>query len=377
MKCPGSVSLSRGIEPEEGSAAAALGTSAHALAAACLLTGEDAWEKISETFCYEMGGATVDEDMANAVQVYLDYCREPEFHQGEAWVERHFHCPPIHPMMYGTSDFTRLFDNAKLLRVVDYKHGAGIVVEAKQNVQCMYYAAGMLSDLDLWDQIETIELVIVQPRGFHTDGPIRTWTMSTDALAAWVDDELVPAMNWAATSNETVAGDHCRFCPVRFCACPALLATLDELEITLAEMQKAGGAEELTNEQVARYLNIFEVAKIGMTAANKTAFNRLQAGQTVPGYKLVPARSNRTWKEGAEAVLVDKFGVGAYTDPELKSPAQIDKLPEGTALTTKHAFKPDAGLTVAKADDNRTAVSKDTKSMFQDVTKRKRNSKGE
>jgi hypothetical protein len=45
-------------------------------------------------------------------------------------------------------------------------------------------------------------------------------------------------------------------------------------------------------------------------------------------------------------------------------------MPEGAALVARYAYKPDAGLTVARGDDTRPTVSKDTKSMFTDQTKK-------
>lgn len=47
MACPGSVNWSKGCADEE-SDHAALGTAAHALAAACLIEGRDAWEAIGD-----------------------------------------------------------------------------------------------------------------------------------------------------------------------------------------------------------------------------------------------------------------------------------------------------------------------------------------
>ena len=70
MNCPGSVRLCRTI-PNESSAAAEEGTAAHELAETCLKSGQDAVEFIDRT----VHGFTVDEDMAEAVQVYLDYIR--------------------------------------------------------------------------------------------------------------------------------------------------------------------------------------------------------------------------------------------------------------------------------------------------------------
>lgn len=131
-------------------------------------------------------------------------------------------------------------------------------------------------------------------------------------------------MDRALTSDETQSGEHCRFCPVRSRACPQIAKDMDELEALMKSFE-GGAADELSNAQVARFLDLLAVAKIAASAANKTAYNRLQAGDDIPGYKLVSGRANRIWKADAEAALKAKFGDEAFTKPELKSPAEIEK----------------------------------------------------
>lgn len=380
MACPGSVGLSRGIVDEE-SDHAALGTAAHTLGALCLEQNRDAWTFIGHfvgdgTAHYDSEGPVtgmkyVDKDMADAVQVYLDTLRtsHPNRNQGNTWIERPFHCPDIHQYFYGTADFVHL--DGDVLYVTDYKHGAGIVVEVERNPQLMYYAVGAIDSLGLWDKVDRVVLRIVQPRGFHFDGPVREWTVDLVALSQWLEDELVPAMDRAMSSNATKSGEHCRFCPVRGRACPQILKDAEELERIVAQMgdDMEKGAAELSNDQVARFLDLYDVFKIAATAASKTAFHRMSNGHTILGRKLVKAKKNRAWKEDAEAALKAKYGDKAFTEPTLKSPAEIDKMAQGKALTARYAFKPEGDLTVVKGDDTRAAISRDTKSLFKPVGK--------
>lgn len=364
LKCPGSVPLSVGIDDEDDDTFSKPGTAAHDLAAHCLTKNCDAWTMIGATL---MGtGVTVDKDMADAVQVYLDAIREahPDRDQGNSWIERHFRCPSIHKHFYGTADFV-YFDKGELtLHVWDYKHGAGIVVEVEDNPQCMYYACGALEDLLLWPDVGTIVLHIAQPRAFHSGGPVREWRISSNDLLEWLEETLIPAMDRAMSATETTSGEHCRFCPVRRYACPQLLKDATEMEVLLETAEQKGGVEKLTNQEVARFLNLNDVLKIAAKAATETAVARLQSGQEIPGRKLVKAKANREWKEDAEAELVKKYGKQAFTEPALKSPAQIDKLPEGTQMSARYAFKPDTGYTLAKGTDTRAAVNKSVKQLF-------------
>ncbi len=365
MKCPGSVSLSEGVEDDE-SEHAARGTAAHHLGELCLLTVRDAWTFIGD----EIKGFKVDKDMADAVQVYVDWIRKEVSDVRYGLIEHKFHAPTLHPLYYGGIDFAYHFSAKRELLIVDYKHGMGVVVEVPWNPQCLYYAGGIMETLDLWKDIDTIRIVIAQPRGWHSSGPVREWTISVQDLDIWLVEKLLPAMDRAMVSRDTESGEHCRFCPARFRACPQLLKDFEEFT-TMANQIKASekGAEELTNAQVERYLELEGVMKIVSAAVKKTAFNRLQHGATFEKWKLGSAKVNREWKEDAKDALVAKYGKGAYEEPKLLSPASVEKLPEGKAMAARYAFKPEAGLTLVPMDDARPAVNRDTKSLFQPVKK--------
>lgn len=374
---------------------AAEGTAAHWLGETCLCSGHEAWCYIGQV---APNGVEVTADMAIAVSVYTQTLAKlyPDAVVGvNCWVERRFYCPTIHDYFYGTADFVYHDRETQTLEVNDYKHGRGVLVSVEENSQCMYYACGALEELGLWNDVERVKLRIHQPRGFHPDGPVREWEVSTAALEEWLWNVLVPGMDRALTSKATASGEQCRFCPARTRACPQLVADMEEFEEMSREID-ANTAPALTNEQLARFLNLEEVAKIAKSAAYKTAFGRLNAGRKIPGRKLVQGKVRRAWK-GDTAAIVDaalaKFGRRAFTASaliglltpaqlasvptrlmaeQLKSPSEIDKLPGGTQFTKRWAFKPQGELTVAKAEDPRAQVSVDTKSMFTPVRKGKR-----
>lgn len=391
--CFGSVGLSYGIsEDEDDDTFSKPGTAAHALAASCLTQGNDAWQSIGEQF----GGVDVDKEMADAVQMYADVIRYeyPDRHQGNSWIERGFHCPEIHDLCYGTADFVYWDEAARTLHVWDYKHGAGIVVDATNNVQCMYYACGVLEDLDLWLAVDTIVLHICQPRGFHFDGPIREWSIDVSDLEDWMMDVLIPGMENALVSRDTKSGEHCRFCPARLRACPQLMMDMGELwdiletlgvipggDQTLEEMEAAvkaslegRTADKLDTEDLARGLDLLDLTPILKKAYERVAFNRMtQNGVMIENRKLVNKRMNRTMKDGGEKKAVKTFGKKrAFTVSELKSPAEIDKMPGGKAFTAEWAYKPKGDITIAKASDNRRPIEpKDVSKMFKPVKGKK------
>ncbi len=379
MVCPGSVIQSEGIEDEE-SDDAALGTCAHTLGERCLNESREPWLFTGQWINGESwlaptddndecdlrakeGWHLVDRDMVDAVQFYIGAINlwHPK---GDGMVEHAFHCPSIHELFYGRSDYTYI--DGRTLHVWDYKHGIGIVVEAPHNPQLMYYAAGVMESLNLWDAVDTVVLHIVQPRGWHIDGQHRYWETTPDVVVEWLEDKCIPAMNHAMVSRDTKAGLHCRFCPARQAQCPALMEKMAEY-MGLVIMADRRGADALTAEQLGTLLALHELGKIVAKAANKTAYARMSTGIDVPHVKLVKARKNRVYKDGADVAAVKEFGDAAMTEPEVKSPAQIDELPGGKAFTARWAFKPEGGTTIAPSSDPRRAVKRGAKALFRPV----------
>ena len=371
LNCPGSISLGADSD-NESSVHANTGTVAHTLAAACLRGGADAWQ-------YVGGGAVdenypdifVDKEMADAVQVYLDYIREERSAKfikgGGTWanvpaheyIEEFFHLPELHEHFAGTADYA-LVRRDDLL-IVDYKNGVGIVVEAQDNPQLMYYAAGTIEKLGLWEKLETVKMVIVQPRAPHAFGPVRSWEIKVSELYNWLCDTLIPGMYEAEWSTATSAGKWCQFCPCLVRQCPAVAAVVDELE----ELMKMKAAD-MTPEQMSRVLVLGEVFKKHNSAVIKAALARAEKGVEIPGFKIVKGYGHRVWKSGAP--VEEEFGEDAFEAPKLKGPAGIQKLPLGKKFATRWGHPPETGNKLVPDVDARQAQGPSQKSMFQSVT---------
>lgn len=344
------------------------GIAAHKLVERCLSQNKDAWHYVGK----KISGIKVDKEMSDAVQIYINAVRDthPDRHQGNFWIERPFHARLLHEELWGKSDAVFLDVPNRTLHIWDYKHGAGIIINVVENPQEMHYACGTIEDLMLWVSVDWVVLHIVQPRGWHWDGPIREWKVSVEDLRVWMNLTMLPAIYRAEKEDPQIAsGEHCRFCPVRAYACPQLEDDMDELEEML-EMIAQKGASKLSAKNVARYLDLRTLMNIVGKAADNTAFGLLNAGKKVPGYKLGAARVNRELKKGGETAAKKKFGKRAYTEPKLKSPAQIEAMAQGKEFTARWAFKPDGGNTVVKAADSRMPVNRDYSDMFDDLTEK-------
>lgn len=351
LNCSGSIALLAKLEIPETTDEPEyriLGTAAHHFAAICLTTGADAWETIGEV--YPDTEIKADEPMANAIQVYLDAVRPGMATAQTKGVEEHFHRPELHPDYHSTIDEWDV--NGDLLTITDYKHGEGIAVDVEGNAQTMYYAYGKLQD---FPEIRRIKLRIVQPRGFHPDGPVREHEITAEELCEWAEDELLPAMHRKELDGELDAGPWCRFCPAKL-VCP-LLTSLFEAAVK-ADPKKI---ITLSNESLGRSYQYVQAVKFYLKAMEDEAYRLLNLGKTVPGIKLVAKKANRVWKTEAQGVLHARLGDMIYSAPELKSPAKIEEIgPEAKELVKEWAYSPLTGFTVALEADKRAAVKVQT-----------------
>lgn len=355
MNCPGSVALLNHLHlpPSDDPDYRKDGSAAHEAAAAVLQNDLETWEVVGAT--YE--GVEITAEMSDAIHVYVEECRsimaEAKAEGGRIFIEEKMHHPQVHKMYFGTVDFAAVIPSQRLLKVRDYKHGEGIVVEPYWNAQFLYYAYGILL---LYPDVDTIEVGVVQPRIWHEDGPVRTFTLTAQQLRDWVQQELVPAMNATEVDGSLDAGKWCRFCPAKL-VCP-----LQKALFGAAMRADPREIVNLSDEEFGRNYQYIDAVKQYIAAAEKEAYRRLYTlGRTIEEIKLVHKKANRVFKTEAETVFKARYGDKAYSPAKLKSPAEMEKLdPEAKKLVKEWAFTPESGLTVALKADKRVGVKVST-----------------
>jgi hypothetical protein len=358
MACPGSVRLSKDA-PRRSSRYADEGTAAHQLAERCLADGVDAATRIGEVELVNGAAWDVTEEMAEAVQVFLDQVRGAMQPGDTLLQEQRFDLSALYPGMFGTNDACVVSPSRGRLFVLDYKHGKGHAVEAIGNPQLRYYGLGALMSLKPVG-IREIVLTIVQPRAPHRDGPVRSETITVMDLLEWTAD-----LKRAATATEDVfapvrAGEWCTFCPAAG-TCPALRDKA--LEAAMADF---GGATitvpadpgVLSPEEMARLLDSADLIDKWLAAVRAHALHLAESGQPVPGYKLVDKRATRKWRdEGAVPQHLSAMGLGPDDthDRKLRSPAAIEKLlpKEKRAALADLVEKVSSGVNLVRDDDAR------------------------
>lgn len=363
MFCPGSLALSLSlpatarIERE----AAAWGTCAHQIAEFCLRHGRDAAIYIGEEQVCGRFKFTVDEEMANCAQVYLDYCNDLIDRGGTFWVEEHLPLDKLHPPFDagGTGDFIVFLPRERLLEIVDLKGGKGVVVDAAENAQTRSYALGaMLAHQGLG--IDQVKTTIVQPRANHKDGVIRSETFHVVDLLEW-STELLKGMHLASHALDAFAAANgnqvmldawrdtylkpgkCQFCPAEG-VCPALRndarSVIDkwfETDADTGAMTLHNTALDTSPETLAADLDMMDQLTNWMNARRAYAQQLVESGGAIPGYQLVDKRGTRKWVSDDDADMASeiskatKLDIAKLYSRKLLSPAQVEKLLPATA----------------------------------------------
>ncbi len=371
MACPGSVRLSKEIpdlDKSSGSVYAREGTAAHAVAEKCLLNGMDPVFYVGQ----KIEGIKVTREMAAAVAVYVDKLRliaDGAMQEiSDEHVEQRFTLEALDPPepMFGTVDFC-MYDElrGKHLWVCDYKHGAGVAVEAVDNPQLQFYALGAV--LALGVKPRKITVVIVQPRCAHHDGIVRDWTFDWEDLVAFKEALMVAAYETEKPEAALCVGDHCRFCPA-LARCPAQ----QEFAVTVAQDEFAdlSTTEDslpqphlMSDEEMAVVLDKADYVMAWLRACQRYAQEQLEANQPVDGWKLVTKRANRKWTDSSEvrAFLSTLEGLEEedYIESSLLSPAKLEKLLRtfGYELPDGLTNRTPSGYNVVREDDPRKAVT--------------------
>lgn len=362
MACPGSVGLYKKL-PDEAfefeSPEAKAGTDAHGHLEK-ILKEEQSVRDVPEK-----------DGMREAVQMAVDVIRSLIAGKGKSWwVEHKFNLSQIHKDCFGTADLVVYDSVKKMLHVVDYKHGKGVLVDPEWNKQLMYYGLGALTSLSEVGEVDTVRLTIIQPRAEHHTGQfIRSWDLDPTYLYDFSQDLLEAVLESEKPGAALVPGSHCRFC-LAAASCPELhqlaqaQAEKDFSPVVIDE-EKRGLREPKTTEEVARALKVVPILKGWLKSVQEYAYFRAMSGEVIPGYKLCEKRPTRKWQN--EDLAIEYFEQKGFVEreifkaPQIRTPAdfeKVNKLNKKEKLAIEHLIvKESSGLTLAPEYDKRPAVT--------------------
>lgn len=260
---------------------------------------------------------------------------------------------------FGTGDVLIIADGK--IYVIDLKYGKGVPVSAENNSQLKLYGIGALREYELLYDINSVVLMIVQPRLDN----FSEWEISVSDLMDWALQVVKPKAKEAYQgSGEQKVGDWCRFCKAK-----AICRAYSEHNLKLAKYEFVD-SELLEDDEIADILGKLDVLTDWAKAVKEYALDKALKGKVWPGYKVVEGRSNRTFLNDKAVMDILKargFKRSDYVVTKLANLSKIEQLlgktdfplilkgqiikPEGApALVTLDDKRPARGIEQAKAD---------------------------
>ncbi|SFN75899.1 Protein of unknown function [Izhakiella capsodis] len=343
-------------------------------------------------------GPQVTQEMADKVGEYVEAVWALAQHPGAMLMVEH-KCDFSHvvgiPDQFGTADAVIIINDE--LQIHDLKYGYE-KVDAFENPQLMIYALGALEQFSMIADFSSIRMFIHQPRINHVseyETPVENlleFGQNVKSIAARV---LELADNAAINGPDIIPktafhpGEKtCRWCKRRG-KCQAqgeyvsasLMNDFSEISdpphledaLTTARQKLAGSDGKWLGETLPLIDHIESWCK----SVRSAAFNMLQNGHPVSGYKLIQGKQgNRAWRDEDEAIalLKDQFRYKkeeVYTFKVI-SPAQADKLikktnPRRWAKVEALITRPEGKPTLAPESDPKPALNIDPVNDFEDI----------
>ena len=401
--CPGSI-REEAKYPDEGSGPAAIdGTHSHTLLEYCIQNNRfiDPMTQIGAKFEDHEGEFVVHQDRAERVKVAVDYI----MHCSGFGILPVVSESRVNPaFLLGRSDLSGTVDvqiiGGDTLELIDYKDGMGIVT-AEGNLQLEQYAYGVLAGYKLPVNgvypFEYVKMTIIQPKlALKGMKPITSHTVTVRSLLDNMGTIITQAAATDAPDAPLVPGEsQCKFCRAKG-SCSALASNvMKEVGImfqpvvtqTLDVAQQSADKDPSTMDD-AQIRQIMEAAPLMrqlLEGVEKEAQRRMEAGQVIPGLKLVNGRGSRAWAlpetEMAEKLIKMGIPKSAVYETKLVTPAKAEKLTwekkDGTkvALTDRqlkrmeqeYVVKLAGKLTVVPESDGRQAVITNAAPLFSAV----------
>jgi hypothetical protein len=378
------------------------------------------------------GEFVVDQSRAERVKVAIDYItsRCNDFNEAQVISEKR-----VSPEWFtGRNDLSGTVDcqivTNSVLEIIDYKDGMAPVL-AEDNLQLEQYAIGKLAECKLaintpsmypWREVH---MVIIQPKlALRGLNPVVSWIVPVAYLLDRVKTLTLEAMATDALNAPLVPGEsQCKYCRAKG-SCSALASNVMKeigvmfqpkgnqiisieqisaetkevwdaavkdaavkkvtLDVNLDVAQQSANKDPavMSDDQIRQIMEAAPLMRQLIEGVEKEAQRRLEAGQSIPGLKLVNGRGSRAWTLDDDQIAEKLIKMGipktAIYETKLVSPAKAEKLTwekrDGTKVTLtdrqlklmnqEYVAKLAGKLTVAPESDSRPAITTNAAPMF-------------
>ena len=267
----------------------------------------------------------IDGEMLDGVSEYvsdvLQYCNDSgSLHM--LHVEEKIDLGHLYPGMSGTPDCWVYNPSNHELVIWDFKYGHGHV-EAFENPQLMIYIWGILKLLGIHggkDEWLTVRLRIVQPRSYHSGGPMREWVLKASDLRGYFNQLKLAAELAMRGDGNCTPGPHCRHCARHLCS------TLQGTGYNIIDVIKGVEPIELSGASLSFELKLLRRAskllEFRLTAVNAQMESELNSDHPPPGFALEKKFGRKRWKKKTPIAKVLAFTDAMEVD--IRKPENLD-----------------------------------------------------
>lgn len=253
---------------------------------------------------------------------------------------------------------------AKLIRVGDYKYGHRYV-EAFECYQTGSYCSGVMERLGLNDNDPDLfaELILVQPRSYHRDGPVRAWRGHVSMLRAILNIARSAAQEALGENPRATTNSQCIDCRARHACVTLQRATQSYIEFSttgeLVEMPPEAMGQELAMVEDA--IKRLEARATGLAAQAEAL---IRQGKSIAHYHMAAGQSRLIYRDDVN--IEEMVGLGELLNIPLRkpqtlkdclvTPTQAVALGIDASIMEKYSHRPPAAFRLTR--DNLTTARK-------------------
>jgi hypothetical protein len=317
------------------------GTAAHWLAAQ-VLGGHYQLEELTDRAA--PNGVIVTGEMVEHVSSYVDRPRE-----GLPVVERLLQSA-IPGVEDGTPDALWIVGTRGFID--DLKYGYGIV-EIRDWWQGFSYAVDLFAKHE-W-RLESVTVTIVQPRPYHPDGRVRSWTITRETGWYLYQQLLAAAQRAHDPDAPAVTGPHCKNCRALHACEAARRAGLNGVDVSLAGTATDLPADALAGE-LRQLRRAADAIKLRLDAIESHGLAIIDRGGIVPGWIAERSVGRERWTDPAKVAVLEMITGKTLHETKPVSPAQARKRGVSPATVKVYTETPVTGRKLVERDGSAKAA---------------------
>lgn len=235
------------------------------------------------------------------------------------------------------------------LQVNDFKYGWG-AVDPEMNWTLISHALGFWFR-NVGMRISEITFTIYQPRPYHPEGTVRSWTINSEKLI-----ELSHLMNNTLNNltDQLNTGKHCSHCPA-MTTCPAYRLA----EMNCIEASEKAFDDKLSNDELSFELDrldrVQQIIKDMVKAYKEETEYRLKKGEIIKDYSLETGLTNRKWSKNVSAEMMLAYTGKDITKKDLITPKQAEVLGVSKEIVASLTERNNTGVKLVRMNANAKA----------------------